>query len=118
MLVHYIFVRRDLPLGVICAQITHAAGESAHLYQDENGRFRGATAVVLEAKDQKHLKNIRNYLMDEDIQYIQVIESSEPYANQLMALGLVPTERTPLLSAKLGEYQTLKTCIDKVEYEE
>lgn len=27
-LTHYVIVRRDLPFGQICAQITHAAGES------------------------------------------------------------------------------------------
>jgi hypothetical protein len=30
-LTHYIFVRRDLPLGVIAAQVAHAAGESFYL---------------------------------------------------------------------------------------
>lgn len=31
-LTHYVIVRRDLTVGQVCAQITHAAGESAALY--------------------------------------------------------------------------------------
>jgi hypothetical protein len=30
-LTHYVIVRRDLPFGVLCAQLTHAAGESFYL---------------------------------------------------------------------------------------
>lgn len=29
-LTHYLVVRRDLPVGVLCAQLAHAAGESFH----------------------------------------------------------------------------------------
>lgn len=109
---HYIFVRRDLPLGVIAAMVTHAAGESAPLYQDENGHFRGATAVVLEAKDEAHLHKISEYLWYHDLDKVEIYESSEPYANQLMAIGLVPLERTDQVRELLGEFQTLKSCLD------
>lgn len=109
MIVHYVFVRRDLPLGVLAAMVTHAAGESGALYQDlYNGRFRGATAVVLEAKNERDLTDILDYLTEEQIQHVVVHESEGEYHGQLMAIGLVPTERE-FLAPKLEDYQTLKT---------
>ena len=106
-LTHYIFVRRDLPIGVMCAQITHAAGESGALYADpDDGRFRGAAAVVLEAKSEKHLNKIAEHLRQLDIQNVEVWETHGYYANQFMAIGIVPCNRTSALS----EYQTLKSC--------
>lgn len=52
-LTHYIVVRRDLPLGVILAQVTHAAGESfyklAEVAQRKSSGFltRGSEVQVL-----------------------------------------------------------------------
>lgn len=52
-LTHYIVVRRDLPLGVILAQVTHAAGESfyklAEVAQRKSSEFltRGSEVQVL-----------------------------------------------------------------------
>lgn len=108
MLTHYIIVRRDLPLGVCAAMITHAAGESAPLYQDpEDGRFRHAVAVVLEAKNEHDLLKIDEYLYSNYIQRVVVTESGGPYDGQTMAIGLVPIERD-LVASKLAHLQTLK----------
>lgn len=42
-LTHYIIVRRDLPYGVICAMVAHAAGESFYLYnRPSSSTFRAA----------------------------------------------------------------------------
>lgn len=113
-LVHYIIVRRDLPLGVCAAMITHAAGESGALYADEyDGRFRGATAVVLEAKSESHLKQMEEYFRSNHIRYVVVHESSGPYGGQLMAIGLVPGEREDL-APKLSSFQVLKK-LDNLE---
>lgn len=93
MLTHYIIVRRDLPLGVLAAMITHAAGESGALYQDPyDGRFRDARAVVLEAKDEKDLYRVARKLQRHGIQYTQVVETGPTYFGELMAIGLVPVE--------------------------
>lgn len=93
MLTHYIIVRRDLPLGVVTAMVTHAAGESAALYQDAyDGRFRGARAVVLEAKNEDNLYRIKDQLQKHGIQYVEVVESSSVYNGQMLAIGLVPIE--------------------------
>lgn len=94
--------------------ITHAAGESAPLYQDpEDGRFRHAVAVVLEAKNEHDLLRIDEYLFSNHIQRVVVFETGGPYDGQAMAIGLVPVERDAV-SAKLAHLQTLKK-LDNLE---
>lgn len=114
-LVHYIFVRRDLPIGVIAAMITHSAGESAAKFENDNWNydhglkpFKGATAIVLEAKDEAHLDWIADYLDQHGIEFIGIYEKDGPYDNQLMSIGVVPREREPEL---FKEFQTLKSCL-------
>jgi hypothetical protein len=108
-LTHYIFVRRDLPLGVLAAMVTHAAGESGALYADENdGRFRNASAVVLEAKNEKHLEKIGKHIWELGLDRVEIVENSGPYAGQFMAIGVVPCAR----DARLNDYQLLKSCVD------
>jgi peptidyl-tRNA hydrolase len=112
-LCHYIIVRRDLPLGVLAAMITHAAGESAALYSDpEDGRFRHAIAVVLEVKTEEDLLEANEYLFSNNIQRVLVKESGGPYDGQYMAIGLVPLERNERVRGLLDSFQTLKTCLD------
>lgn len=112
-LIHYIFVRRDLPLGIMAAMITHAAGDSAS--QRMWPLPPHTIAVVLEAKDEEHLKDISGYLrancLEEGVDKFSVFESGGPYDGQLMAIGLLPQERDAL-SNKLKEFQTLKSCLD------
>lgn len=111
-LVHYIIVREDLTLGVLAAMVTHAAGESGALYQDEyDGRFKGATAVVLAANNESHLERIDEYLYSTKVRRVCITESSEPYKGQLMAIGVVPGSRD-ILGPLMSEFQTLKTCLD------
>jgi len=112
MLTHYIIVRRDLPLGVCAAMITHAAGESGALYQNpDNGRFRHAVAVVLEVKNEQKLHAAANLLWKHDIQNVEIHESGGAYHNQFMAIGLVPCERSKV-DLILEPFQTLK-ALDK-----
>ncbi len=122
MLTHYIIVRRDLPLGVLAAMVTHAAGESAHLYEDPyDGRFRGATAVVLEAKNEAHLKDYIDYVKGQGLLYTVVTESGGPYHGQDMAIGVCPGDRN-LIGPIFADAQCLKelvpstcsctTCVD------
>lgn len=112
MLVHYIFVRKDLPLGTLAAMVTHAAGESGALYGDEyDGRFRGATAVVLEAENEQALTEIREKLFDNVIDAVDIRESGGDYHGQLMAIGLVPAEREQV-GELLKHYKILRTCLD------
>ena len=94
-LIHYIFVRRDLPVGVMAAMVTHAAGESAARYvaNYNNDTYFHAIAVVLEAKDDTDLCKIGEYLYSAGLDYVHIIESGGPYDGQLMAYGLIPNTR-------------------------
>jgi hypothetical protein len=90
------------------AMLLHASGESGALYQDDyDGRFRGATAVVLEVKDEVQLIKTAKMLDKNSVRYVLVRESSLPYDGQYMAIGLVPAERE-VVGPLLTEYQTLK----------
>lgn len=114
MLTHYILVRRDLPLGVLAAMITHAAGESAVYYQNpEDGRFRNARAVVLEAKNEDALYTASGLFMKHGIAQVQIVESGAVYNGQLMAIGLVPIE-SETVEAVMRPFQCLK-ILDKSE---
>lgn len=111
MLVHYCFVRRDLPLGIIGAMLVHAAGESAAACQDYKGeRFDGGTAVVLEARDEDHLLEIERYLDNQDpVGYIPIHESEGTYHGQFMAIGVYPGERE-VLSPIMKQFNILREC--------
>ena len=112
MLTHYIFVRRDLPVGILAAMVTHAAGESSSLYTNHGrqGRFRGATAVVLEAENEQDLKILLKFLKLNKVKHVPIIESEGPYAEQLMAVGIMPIQRK--LGNKLfAGSKTLKSCL-------
>lgn len=97
---HYIFIRRDLPVGVALAQTVHAAGESATRYISPSGLSslyrmhlpNHTVAVVLEAEDEQHLFEIQKLLQVSDIDHISIVESDSPYCQELMAIGLVPTD--------------------------
>ena len=116
MLTHYIIVRRDLPIGVMCAMVTHAAGESAALFENFQEKFskdphelvfKGATAVVLEVKDEKALDKAQQLLWKHGIEHVLISENSGPFEGQFMAIGLVPVERWAVASL-LEPYQLLK----------
>lgn len=111
-LTHYIIIRRDLPLGTLAAMVVHAAGESASFYQDPyDGRFQGATAVVLEVKDEAGLVKAEGLLFEADVPHVVVTEKGGPYDGQTMAIGVVPSTEDRI-SRLLEKFQTLKTCLD------
>lgn len=85
MLTHYVIVRKDLPKGVIAAQLVHAAGESmtpGHHY-----------AVVLAVADEYALLDIELALCTEGIEHVSVREPDAPHNGALMAIGVKPCER-------------------------
>jgi hypothetical protein len=96
-LAHYVIVRDDLPAGVVAAMIVHAAGESAAKFNnDDDGRFRGATAIVLSVPGLLELGALSDTLKVNHIQRVEVSESSAPYTGQLMAVGVVPADRSKI----------------------
>lgn len=90
--VHYVIVRRDMPVGVVAAMIVHAAGESA----TDVPAFFGCTAVVLAVDNEERLEDVEGVLLAHRLPYVGVRESSAPYAGQLMAIGVVPGPREEL----------------------
>jgi peptidyl-tRNA hydrolase len=77
-----------LPLGVLCAQITHAAGESSLGNLPENTH-----AVVLAASDQAKLLALERKLIEAEIPHKAIREPDDPWNGQLMAIGINPTYR-------------------------
>lgn len=102
-------------MGVIAAMVTHAAGESAARWIGFTPAARRlpphTTAVVLEAKDERHLEHILAHIIRLDVAFEPIFESGGPYANQLMAIGLLPANREAI-GHLLKEYQTLKSSLD------
>jgi hypothetical protein len=87
-LTHYVIVRTDLPLGLLAAQIVHAAGESAHrpLPPDTH-------AVVLAVPDEVSLRTVATRLSAAGIEHHLVCEPDAPWYGQAMAIGVCPRDR-------------------------
>jgi peptidyl-tRNA hydrolase len=102
-MVHYIVVRRDLPVGVIAAQVTHAAGESFARYLHNETIWRrpfgtphGTIAVVLEARNSQHLHAVVRRLRQAKVPFEAIREPDAPWDGALMALGVWPGCRASL----------------------
>lgn len=95
-LYHYVIVRADLPTGFAMAQVVHAAGESAL-----GGAVPdGTNAVVLEARDEAHLREIFAKLEAKRLSPFLICEPDAPYHGQATAIGLPPRiGRVSLLSS-------------------
>lgn len=88
MMRHYVIVRSDLPVGVAMAQVVHGAGESAGRY----GVLPSHTiAIVLDGGDEYGLFRAQKLLLANNIPHVPIVESDPPYAQQLMAIGVLPT---------------------------
>lgn len=86
---HYCIVRQDLPIGVLAAQLVHAAGESS------TGDLKeGTYAVVLAASNELELKSIRKLLFARGVDHVAIHEPDPPYHGQLMAIGVVPKKKS------------------------
>lgn len=95
-------VRADLPLGVMAAQIVHAAGESSPGLLGS-----GTFGFVLSVPDEKALSAELLRLQARGVRLIEsgqtppedmlsmmaIREPDPPYYGQLMALGLVPARK-------------------------
>lgn len=98
-LVHYVIVRKDLPLGVIAAQVTHAAGESFAEWSALHHGMRPpehTTAVVLEARNAQHIYAILRKLDTTGIDFAPIYEPDAPWNGTLMAIGVYPGNRDAL----------------------
>lgn len=99
---HYVIVRRDLPLGMLAAQVVHAAGESSPGSLPEH-----TYAVVLAAKSSVQLADLSIDLTAAGIAHRCIYESDEPYCGQLLAVGVAPDLRSKL-KGHFRRYQLLR----------
>lgn len=90
-------IRADLPLGVQIAQTIHAAGESSPGNLPEDTR-----AVALSVPDEATLLALEARLHAAGISFRAIREPDPPWNGALMAIGLVPVQRTPNLRQVLG----------------
>lgn len=102
-LTHYCVVRRDLPRGVLAAQLIHAAGESA------GGRLPAQTrAIALAARDEAHLRVIEGELLRLGIRHVAIREPDAPWHGALMAIGLAPITERKQVAAVTGGLPLLR----------
>jgi peptidyl-tRNA hydrolase len=80
-----VIVRADLPLGVLAAQIVHAAGESGPAVS-------GTHAVALAVASELDLERVEQQLREAGIPHAAIREPDIPWANAIMAIGIPPTD--------------------------
>jgi hypothetical protein len=96
-LTHYCVGRLDVPVGDLCAQLIHAAGESSPGNLPSDTR-----AVALGARSEFELLKLEQKLKKKNIQHVAIREPDAPYFGALMAIGLVPSVRTKAIKSVLG----------------
>jgi peptidyl-tRNA hydrolase len=89
-LTHYVIVRSDLSIGLLAAQVVHAAGESSPGNLDS-----GTNAVVLAVKSESALLVLERQFQKAGIQHVSIRDPD--LGGDLMAIGLMPVvDRTPI----------------------
>jgi len=78
-------IRRDLPLGILAANLLHAGGESS-----PGNLPSGTHAVVLVVPDESALKAVAARLELARVPCKRIIEDDAPHTGQLMAIGCAP----------------------------
>jgi hypothetical protein len=85
---HYVIARSDLPRGIQCANIVHAAGESS-----PGNLPTGTNAVCLVVPDEPSLCAVADRLTAAGVAFKAIREPDPPYDNALMAIGCVPVRK-------------------------
>lgn len=83
-------MRKDLPIGLLAAQVVHAAGESSDRVPP------GTYAVVLSVPDEQHLLKVEKYLKDKGITHTAIRENGHALQGELTAIGIEPRKRSEL----------------------
>lgn len=95
---HYCIVRKDASTWP--AQLGHAAAESAvQAERDFPGSVRigECNFVGLAAKDSEELAKVAQQLAERSVVYVRIVETEGAYAGQLLALGVIPSDKLPFL---------------------
>ena len=84
-------MRADVPHGVQCAQLIHAAGSSSPGDLPE-----GTVAVALAVANEEALVRLELRLQDRGVPHKAVREPDPPYNGALLAIGVFPGPRSVL----------------------
>ena len=84
-------VRSDLPLGMLAAQVVHAASETS-----PGCLPHGTHAVVLGVASEEELKSVSQLLRAAEIPHKPIVENDPPLANQWCAIGVSPMEKNKI----------------------
>lgn len=87
----------------MAAQLVHAAGESS-----PGNISEGTHAVVLSVKGEHKLLDLERKLIDLQIPHKAIREPDLPWDGQIMAIGLFPTFKTPVVKKLLSQYPLLR----------
>ena len=82
-------MRTDLPIGVIAAQIAHAAGESS-----PGDLKEGTHAIVLGVPSEEALRAALASATLRGMRATPINEPDAPYCGQLMSIGFAPVPRS------------------------
>lgn len=100
---HVCIVRRDLPRGVLAAQLIHAAGESAPV-----GLPSGTHAVALGVESEAALEKLERRLIKFGVPHHAIREPDSPWCGALMAIGVVPMAPNKNLRKATGHLRLLE----------
>jgi peptidyl-tRNA hydrolase len=78
-------------VGVIAANLVHAAGESS-----PGGLPEGTRAVVLSVPDASAIEALRERLLSSAVEHKAIVETEGTYAGETMAIGVVPGRKEVL----------------------
>ena len=101
-LYHYCIGRLDAPIGDLCAQLIHAAGESSPGNLPSDTR-----AVALGARSELELLRLEQKLKKKNIPHVAIREPDAPWNGQLMAIGIVPCHRS-LVKKEVSNFPLIK----------
>lgn len=95
-------VRTDISVGLLAAQIVHAAGESSpgNLPEDTH-------AIVLGVPDEPALAAVAARLAKAGVRHVAIREPDAPWSGAMMAIGVVPA-RKEVLRRHLSSLPLLK----------
>ena len=104
-MIHCVIVRAGLPLGVMAAQIIHAAGESAAGLPDSNTR-----ALAVEARSDGEMYETLDRIRERGLAHVEIHEPDAPYKGALLAIGIRPVakgclkflQHLPLIKSRSG----------------
>lgn len=92
----------DVPDGTRLAQCIHAAGESSRLAPALPADTR---AVALGASGEVALLRLEEKLQAAGIAHAAIREPDAPWDGQLMAIGVAPLQKSPLIRKVMGAFR-------------